>query len=187
MKNLLALFITLVCLQASAQNNSAEPVPLDKSPMDMSYYPANYPILKIQNKITEPLVMRLIYSRPQLNGRKIFGDLQEYGNVWRLGANEATEIEFFKDVKINGKKIKSGRYTLYAIPYADKWTVIVNKDTDTWGSFHYDQSKDIVRIDVPVTKSQITEAMTIMFDKSQSGAAMNVYWDSVKVSLPIMF
>ncbi len=101
--------------------------------------------------------------------------------------NEATEIEFFKDVKINGKKIKSGRYTLYAIPYVDKWTVIVNKDTDTWGSFRYDQSKDVVRIDVPVTKNQITEAMTITFDKSPSGAAMNVYWDSVKVSLPIMF
>ncbi len=64
--------------------------------MDMSYYPVNYPILKIQDKVTEPLVMRVIYSRPQLNGRKIFGELQAYGQVWRLGANEATEIEFLK-------------------------------------------------------------------------------------------
>ncbi len=186
MKNFLVLILALMCLKASAQN-TADVVALDKSPMDMSYYPANYPILKIQDKITEPLVMRLIYSRPQLNGRKIFGDLQEYGNVWRLGANEATEIEFFKDVKINGKKIKSGRYTLYAIPYVDKWTVIVNKDTDTWGSFRYDQTKDVVRIDLPVSKNQTTEAMTITFDKSQSGAAMNMCWESVKVSLPIMF
>jgi Protein of unknown function (DUF2911) len=187
MKNLLIYFITLISLQASAQNNSTALLPLDKSPMDMSYYPANYPVLKIQDKITEPLVMRLIYSRPQLNGRKIFGDLQEYGNVWRLGANEATEMEFFKEVKINGKKIKSGRYTLYAIPYADKWTMIVNKDTDTWGSFRYDPAKDVLRVNVPVIKNTVTEAMTIVFDKSQTGADMNMYWDNVKVSLPIGF
>ena len=155
--------------------------------MDMSYYPVNYPILKIQDKATEPLILRLIYSRPQVNGRKVFGDLQEYGKVWRMGANEATEIEFFKDVKINGKKIRKGRYTLYAIPFQDKWTVIVNKETDIWGSFRYDEAKDVVRMDVPVMKNEITEVMTIAFDKSSSGANMNVYWDDVKVSLPIVF
>ena len=96
----------------------------------MSYYPVNFPILKIQNKALEPLVMRVVYSRPQLNGRKVFGGLQEYGDVWRLGANEATEIEFFKDVKINNRKIKKGRYTLYAIPFPDKWTLIINRETD---------------------------------------------------------
>ena len=68
--------------------------------MDMSYYPNGYPVLKIQDKATEPLVARVIYSRPQKNGRTIFGELLEYGKVWRLGANEATEIEFFQVVKI---------------------------------------------------------------------------------------
>jgi len=80
--------------------------------MDMSYYPNGYPVLKIQDKITEPLIARVIYSRPQKNGRVIFGELLEYGKVWRLGANEATEIEFFKDVKNNNKKKKKGRYTM---------------------------------------------------------------------------
>src|SRR4051812_13546506 len=79
---------------------------MDKSPMDMSYYPPNYPILKIQSdkdKPLEPLVARVVYSRPQKNGRNVFGELLEYGNVWRLGANEATEIEFYKDVVIGNK------------------------------------------------------------------------------------
>jgi hypothetical protein len=187
MKQLFAIFLLVLSLQAPAQMNASNLPPLDKSPMDMSYYPVNYPILKIQDKATEPLIMRLIYSRPQLNGRKIFGELQEYGNVWRLGANEATEIEFFKDVKINGKKIKKGRYTLYAIPYPDKWTLIVNKETDIWGSFRYDQSKDVVRMNLPVMKNETTEALTIVFDKTSTGANMNMYWDDVKVSLPIVF
>ena len=153
----------------------------------MSYYPVNYPLLKIQNKITEPLIMRIIYSRPQLNGRKVFGELQEFGKVWRLGANEATEIEFFKEVRINGKKVKKGRYTLYCIPYADKWTLIVNKEADTWGSFGYDPSKDIVRMDVPVVKNESTEALTILFEKSSIGASLLMYWDEAKATLPITF
>ena len=187
MRQIIVVILLVIGIQVSAQLNSSNLPPLDKSPMDMSYYPVNYPILKIQDKATEPMVMRLIYSRPQLNGRKIFGDLQEYGKVWRLGANEATEIEFFKDVKINNKKIKKGRYTLYAIPFQDKWTLIVNKETDIWGSFRYDESEDVVRMDLPVMKNEITEAMTIIFDKSAAGADMNVYWEDVKVSLPIAF
>lgn len=187
MKQIISILLLVASLQATSQINSPDLPPLDKSPMDMSYYPANYPILKIQDKASEPVVMRLIYSRPQVNGRKVFGDLQEYGSVWRLGANEATEIEFFKDVKINNKKIKRGRYTLYAIPYPDKWTVIVNKETDIWGSFRYDQAKDVVRMSVPVVKNDPTEAMTIVFDKSATGANMNMYWENVKVSLPIVF
>ena len=153
----------------------------------MSYYPAGYPLLKIQDKVTEPLTIRLIYSRPQLNGRKVFGELQAYGEVWRLGANESTEIEFFKDVLINNKKIRKGRYSLNCIPYADRWTLIVNKETDTWGSFKYDPAKDVVRVNVPVNKNDITEALTIIFEKSATGANMLIYWDTVKVSLPIDF
>src|SRR5664279_4404145 len=142
MRQIFVIILLIAGLRAPAQVNSSDLPPLDKSPLDLSYYPSGYPILKIQDKATEPVIMRLIYSRPQLNNRKIFGDLQEYGKVWRLGANEATEIEFFKDVKINGKKIKKGRYTVYAIPFQDKWTLIVNKETDIWGSFRYDQLKD---------------------------------------------
>ena len=183
------IVVTLLALScyASAQTSAAKLPSLDKSPMDITYYPPGYALLKIQDKISEPLVIRVIYSRPQLNGRKVFGELQEYGQVWRLGANEATEIEFFKDVKINSKKIKKGRYTMYCIPYADKWTLIVNKETDTWGSFKYDQTKDVVRMDIPVSKNGITEALGIIFEKSATGANMLMYWDDIKASLPIEF
>lgn len=105
--------------------------PVDQSPMDISYFPNRYPLLKIQDKASEPPVARVIYSRPQKNGRAIFGELLEYGKVWRLGANEATEIEFYKDVMINEVKIKKGRFSMYGIPNEDKWTLIINKETDT--------------------------------------------------------
>lgn len=152
----------------------------------MSYYPAGYPLLRFQKKETDPLVMRIIYSRPQLNGRKVFGDLQKYGSVWRLGANEVTEIQFFKDVWINNKKIKKGRYSLYCIPFEDKWTLIVNRETDVWGLL-YDSLKDVVRVDLPLEKNSSTEALTILFTKSDTGANMMMYWDDVKATLPIIF
>ncbi len=187
MKKIFAFSLLIIGFTANAQMGASKLPGLDKSPMDMSYYPANYPVLKIQDKITEPLVLRIIYSRPQVNGRKVFGELQEYGKVWRLGANEATEIEFFKDVRINGKKIKKGRYTLDCIPNTDKWTIIINKETDTWGSFKYNQTNDVVRMDVPVIKNELTEAFTIVFEKSTTGANMLMYWDDVKTVLHIDF
>ena len=162
--------------------------PVDKSPMDMSYYPAGYPVLKIQDKITEPLVARVIFSRPQKNGRTIFGELLEYGKVWRLGANEASEIEFFQNVLVGNIKVKKGRYTLYCIPYPEKWTLIVNRETDTWGSFKYDESKDVLRIDVPVQKQlDVLESFVMAFEKAPVGANLVIAWDNLKVSLPFTF
>jgi hypothetical protein len=154
--------------------------------MDISYYPSNFPILKIQDKVTGPLVARVIYSRPGKNDRKIFGDLLEYGRIWRMGANEATEIEFFQEVSINKVKIKKGRYTLYAIPYENKWTIIVNKETDTWGSFRYDEKKDIVRMDVATeVQSETAEILSMYFDKTETGIALLACWDTIKISIPI--
>ncbi|MEO5683324.1 MAG: DUF2911 domain-containing protein [Chitinophagaceae bacterium] len=159
---------------------------LDKSAMDMSYYPVNYPILRIQDKATEPLVARLVYSRPLRNGRDVFGELLEYNKVWRLGANEATEIEFYKDVLIAGKVVPKGRYTLYSIPTEDKWTIIVNKETDIWGAFKYDMAKDVVRADVPVQKqAEPLEAFTMFFEKAGAGFVMLATWDNALISLPI--
>lgn len=186
MKKITSYFIGLL-LCGSTFSQSTEFPPMDKSPMDMSYYPVNYPALKIQNKATEPLVARIIYSRPQKSGRVIFGGLVENGKVWRLGANEATEIEFFRHVKIGGKRIPKGRYTLYAIPYDDKWTIILNKETDIWGAFKYDPKKDIIRTDVPVQKnSESLEALAIVFEKTVDGINLVIGWDTLKIALPII-
>ena len=180
---LLSLLMISVLMGRSQSNNLP---PVDKSPMDMCYYPGNYPVLKIQDKVTEPLVARVIYSRPQKNGRLIFGELVEYGKVWRLGANEATEIEFFRSVKIGDKKVEKGRYTLYAIPTEENWTIILNKDNDTWGAFKYDEQRDVLRITVPVQKlNEGVEAMAMTFEKSESGCNLIIAWDNIKASLPI--
>ena len=160
-------------------------LPLVKLPLDMSYCPSGYPINKASGSSTEPLVARVLYSRPGVNNRKIFGELIEFGKVWRVGANEATEIEFFKDVAIGGKKIKKGRYTLFAIPTEKKWTIIFNKETDTWGAFTYDVKKDILRVDVSVERTaDMIESFTIYFDKTSiNHYVLNALWENAKVSL----
>ena len=179
----------LICLLISVSFSFSQSVKLpevDKSPMDISYYPNNYPILKIQNKTTEPLVARILYSRPQKQGRKVFGEFVEYGKVWRLGANEATEIEFYKDVKIGGKKVPKGRYTLYAIVSENVWTMIINKDTDTWGAFKYDSKKDVLRTDIIVQKTaEVVESMSMFFEKAGDGISLVIAWEQMKATLPI--
>jgi Protein of unknown function (DUF2911) len=185
MKKVFVSVLLMTGFLMAARAQSRFPL-LDKSPMDMSYYPVNYTILRIQDKATEPLIARLVYSRPLRNGRNVFGELLEYNKVWRLGANEATEIEFYKDALINGKVVPKGRYTLYAIPTEDKWTIIVNKETDIWGAFKYDSGKDVVRIDVPVQKqAEPLEAFTMFFEKAATGFVMVAAWDNALVSVPM--
>lgn len=184
----LLLAVVIFSFSFSALEAQSKLPALDKSPLDMSYFPNRYPVLKIQDKVTEPPVARVIYSRPQKSGRLIFGELLEYGKVWRLGANEATEIEFFRDVKINDNKIKKGRYTMYCIPNETRWTIIINKDNDTWGSFKYDEKNDIARMDLPVQRqTEIIEEFVMAFDKTDTGANLVIAWDTVKLDLPIVF
>lgn len=179
---------TAVSNTSSANPAQSAKLPqLDKSPMDMAYYPQNYPVLKIQDKATEPLTARVIYSRPQKEDRTIFGGIVEYGKVWRMGANEATEIELYKDVRIKDKKLPKGRYSIFAIPTENNWTVIFNKDTDVWGAFKYDEKKDVLRITVPVQKTAPVEAFSISFNKTSGGADLLVAWDEAMVSVPLSF
>lgn len=187
MKQMAVVFIYILSISTGLIALSKIP-PTDKSPMDMSYYPVNYPILKIQNKATEPLIARIIYSRPQKNGRSVFGELVEYGKVWRLGANEATELELYKDARIGNNKVKKGRYTMYAIPHPDKWTIILNKETDIWGAFQYNEKKDILREEITVEKQQEpVEVFSMVFEKINGGANLIISWDDVKASIPFTF
>jgi hypothetical protein len=160
--------------------------PLDKSPMDMCYYPVDYPILKIQQKEDGPPLARVIYGRPQKNARSIFGDLVPYDMVWRVGANEATEIEFYRDVKIDGKKVPKGRYTLYAIPSPEKWIMVINKETDTWGAFGYDEKKDLIRVETKVIAlPDPVEIFTICFVGTEKNkTSLMITWDNQQVQLP---
>ena len=161
----------------------------DQSPMDMSYFPQDYPVLRMNGTDSNSLLARVIYSRPQKKGRNIFGttekSLRQYGKEWRLGANEATEIEFFKPVLIDGKKIDKGRYIIYCIPYADKWTIVLNSNLYTWG-LHVDTTKDIFKTDIPVlTQSPPLEDFTMVFEPAAGGTNLIMSWDDVKAALPI--
>ena len=177
-------------LPVSVQDSSL--LSLDKSPMDMIYFPEDYPQQKMVTPNMANPVVRVIYSRPQKKGRVIFSDsssgqnvIQFYGHEWRLGANEATEIEFFKPVTIKGKKIAAGRYILYCIPYPDKWKIIINQNLYSWG-LHIDKTKDIAEIEIPVIKTEVqAEYFTMLFQPAASGCVLIMSWDNVKAVLPI--
>lgn len=159
--------------------------------MDMSYFPVDYPLQKMNRADSLPLAARIIYSRPHKKNRIIFSNspksLCQYGKEWRLGANEATEIEFFKTVSINGKNIAKGSYILYCIPNADRWTIILNSNLHTWG-LHMDASKDIFKTDIPVMlQSPPLEDFTMVFIPAKYGADLLMAWDNVKVQLPVEF
>jgi DUF2911 family protein len=160
---------------------------IDLSPMDMSYFPVNYSQLKMTHDLTTPPIMRIIYSRPHRQGRAIFGNLLKYGERWRLGANEASEIEFFQNVTIQDKKVSAGRYILYCIPYQDKWTIILNNDLYTWG-LKIDSTKDVMQFDIPVKKTSIDfEYFTMVFQPITHGAELVMAWDDNEGRLPINF
>lgn len=103
-----------------------------------------------------------------------------------MGANESTEIKFYQRVNIGGKSIKAGAYSLFAIPDQDKWTLIINRQIDRWGAFTYDQTKDVVRVDVPVkTLDKPIESFAITFSPQSQGANLVMAWDKTLVELPI--
>lgn len=158
---------------------------VDISPMDMSYFPAKYPQIKIAAPNIAPPVMRVIYSRPHLQGRKLFEEILKYGQPWRLGANEATELNIFQPVTIGDKKIPIGRYTLYAIPKAGYWTIAVNSSLDQWG-LKQDSTKDVVRVQVPVTYyNPVMEYFTMVFEKTDTGANLIMAWDDAVAKMPV--
>jgi hypothetical protein len=182
---LFSFFLVSASAQVAASKNTIIS-PLDQSPMDMAYFPNNYTILKSQDKVKEAPLARVIFSRPQKNNRTVFGELIDYNTIWRLGANEATEIEFFREVKVGGKKVPKGRYTLYAIPQPGEWIIIINRDTDVWGAFKYDQKKDVARVTVPTIKNAVpVEIFSMDFVRSGNTVNLNIAWDDVSVNVPI--
>jgi Protein of unknown function (DUF2911) len=161
--------------------------PVDVSPMDMSYFPVDYPKLKMTSKDIGPPVARVIYSRPHLEGRQLFHDVLKYGERWRLGANEATELDLYRDVTIQSRKIKPGRYVLYCILGPGKWSLVLNGNIDSWG-LTQDTTKDIQHFEIPVTHGNPTlEFFTMVFEKKDTGADLIMAWDDVVAKLPIDF
>ncbi len=164
---------------------------LNTSPMDLVQYPANS---RLRNYVEEDEFeasapkIRVVYSRPQKNDRDIFGGLLKYGELWRVGANETTEITFFQDVKIGDKEIKAGKYGLTAKVHEDKWDFIIHTNIPSWGHYNHDDSKNVATFTAKTAKTPNTvEALSILLEKHDDKTVhMVVAWDDTMARLPIM-
>ena len=163
----------------------------DKSPMDKAHYPGksaytNY--LKGEEVNITPKI-QVTYSRPYKKGRDVFGTMLKVGDIWRVGANQSTEILFMEDVTVGDKEIKAGRYALYAELKAGSWDMIFSKDLPSWGTANRDEEKDVARVNIKTsTESEVVENLSIIFEeKSDKKVHMVIAWDKTRAEMPIMF
>ncbi|MEX2349733.1 MAG: DUF2911 domain-containing protein [Flavobacteriaceae bacterium] len=176
MKNILQITGLFLFTLLYTSNVSAQEFPkLDVSPMD----------LVIARDTDKSPLMRVIYSRPQKKDRVVFGNLVPFDQVWRTGANEATELEVYKSFQIGNETINPGTYTLYTIPGEDMWTVIINKETNTWGAYSYKEELDALRIEVPSKNAAATiETLSMAFKPTDDGLSLMIGWDDRFVEVP---
>jgi len=126
------------------------------------------------------------YSSPRAKGRKIFGGVVPYGEVWRAGANEATTFVTTADVMVGGQHIPAGSYTLFTIPAQDKWTLIISKKTGEWGVPYPGADSDLTRVDMKASAtSGPVENFTIAFDKGAKGCTLRMEWEDTRASVDI--
>lgn len=127
------------------------------------------------------------YSRPSMKGRKIFGELVPFGEVWRTGANGATILNFSTDVIIDGQNVPKGDYALYSIPSKSEWTIILSKNTKLWGAIGYNDEEDLIRFKAtPAKMSRKYETMEITFsDMTDTGADLSIKWENTRINFRI--
>lgn len=173
----LILFIGTGCNQQDLQDR--EPV-RRKSPIAIA-------------KLTHPptgTYIKIVYGQPYKRDRQIFGDLVPYDEVWRTGANEATELTTTGNIMFGNEKLEAGTYALFTIPRENEpWTIILNEELGQWGAFDYNKSFDVMRIEVPSEeKENVTEAFTIQFSEVMGDSTSIVMeWDQTIVNIPLEF
>ena len=176
-KSILLIALLAFFLGISSDITAQKFAKVDASPMDAAAFPSNW-------READKLV-KVVYSRPQLKGRTL-DKLAPNDKVWRTGANEATEITFYKNVVFGGKEVSAGTYTLFTIPTNEDWTVILSKQKNVWGSYFYDEKDDVVRVKGIVTTSdEPIEAFSIVFEGENNEAIMYFGWGNKIVSVPV--
>ncbi len=168
-KILLLIFIATVLLNSNAQIKTPAPSPTQTIKQDFG-------ISSVE----------LVYSRPGIKGRKIFGDLVPWNAVWRTGANSATRIKFNDDVSFGGQPLKAGEYALYTVPKENEWEVIINKGSANWGT-DYKKEDDIFRVTVkPMKLNETVETFTMQFaNVKPTSTDLQIMWDKTAVAVPI--
>jgi len=156
-----------------SSNVNAQKFPgLDVSPLDLASYSSK----------EAGTMIKVFYSRPQLKGRTIGTDLAPYGKMWRTGANDATEIILFTDMKLENTTVKAGTYSLFTIPDEKEWTIIISSDTNNWATSGYKESNEVARTTAPATKGDDSiEAFAIAFDDK---GTMHLGWGNIRVAVP---
>jgi hypothetical protein len=177
-------FLTLCCLVlmgaglAWSQEPGAKPAP-DKTKRTS-------PAAHAEFQFGDGKTVIIDYSSPRAKGRKIFGGLIPFGQVWRAGANEATTFVTNTDLTVGGKTVPAGSYTIFVIPNQDKWTLIINKKTGEWGSPYPGEASELLRVDMTVsTLPSPQEDFTIAFDKTGNGCALKMEWETTQASVDI--
>ncbi|MCF3649612.1 DUF2911 domain-containing protein [Synoicihabitans lomoniglobus] len=175
-----ARLFTLSCLLLAALS------PLARAQTSRIDFPAASPAAELRQRVglTD---FQIVYSRPSVKDRQIFGELQAYGEVWRTGANAATKITFDTPIVFGGKPVAAGTYGLFSIPGETEWTVILNRTAEQWGAFNYDEAEDVLRVTVPVQAlADPVESFSIWFnDLRDESATLNLTWEKVSVAVPI--
>ena len=130
--------------------------------------------------------IRIDYHRPEVRGRKVWGELVPWGDVWRAGANENTVITFGGPVTVEGQPLAKGSYGLHMIPTESSWTVIFSKNSTSWGSFTYDQKEDALRVTVKPRPAEMQEALSYSFDETRADSAVvTMRWEKVAVPFQV--
>lgn len=130
--------------------------------------------------------VKVVYGSPRMRGREIFGGLVPFEEVWRTGANEATEVTITVPTTIAGERLDAGTYALFTIPREESWTIILNRGLGQWGAYEYNEDLDYLRVDVPVEAAAARhEAFTIRFDEADNGTDMVLLWEDTRVRVPI--
>jgi hypothetical protein len=144
------------------------------------------PAAKASCALADGKTITMDYSSPRAKGRKIYGGLVPYGQVWRAGANDATTFVTTADVMVGGTHVPAGSYTIFAIPNQDKWTLIISKKTGEWGTDYPGPSEDLARIDMKAAAlPSAVENFTIAFDKTAGGCTLRMDWETTRASVEI--
>ena len=171
---IVAAFVFLFLTESNAQNFKS----LDKTPHDISYYR--------ESRVTKPLV-KVLYGRPSKQNQEVFGNLVPFGEVWRTGYNEGTEVKFYKKVRFGDQMVAAGTYTLLTIPGEKEWKVILSSQLDTWGAFQYNPTFNVAEVTVPVGKGEDLKTFSIAFKKQNEAINMVLGWDITRIKVPLVF
>ncbi len=144
------------------------------------------PPAKAECKLSGGKGITIDYSSPRAKGRKIFGALVPYGQIWRAGSNESTTFVVGSDVTVGGKAVPAGNYTIFTIPGEDKWTRVISKKTGEWGTAYPGPDNDLARIDMKVSKlASPVENFTIALDQAGTGCTLKMEWETTEASVDI--